>query len=392
MTSVSAFAGPFTFTFRFTFTVAFALAFAGCGPRERAKEAPATIAHGAPRFRVVGRTASSDPRGPILAWPGTTVVASVRSTSGRVRVRFDERPGPYGTSRYQALVDGRESGASFRLVKGEQTITIADALPPGPHRIEIVKLTEASVGTTVFLGFDEAETDEAPAPKKLSIEIVGDSNTAAYGVDGDGPLCHYTPETQNFLHSYAWLVGRRLDADVVALAFSGKGILQNYDRTDAMTLGKLYPLANPMDEATIVDTKATRADAVVVFAGGNDVAQPVKSVFDPPDVHTLAQRFEELLEKIRVAHPDAPIVCVITPSIDDDDPPGYFARQRLETAVRAAILVSGDKHTYFIAPAHADASELTGCDYHPNRALQERIALDVSAALDHALYVKAHAP
>jgi lysophospholipase L1-like esterase len=380
--SAAAFAAAFTFAF----------AFAGCGPRDGAKPAAVVASHGPQRFRVVGRSAPGDPRGPILAWPGTSIVATVRSASGRVRARFDERPGPYGTSRYQTFVDGSEVGAPFRLAPGEQTLAIADALPSGAHRIELVKVTEASAGTTVFLGFEDVETDEPPAHKKLSIEIVGDSNSAAYGVDGDGPLCHYSPETQNFLHGYAWLVGRRLDADVVALAFSGKGVLQNYDRSDAVTIGKLYPLANPMDDASTVDAKATPADAVVLFAGGNDVAQPVKAVFDPPDVHTLAQQYEELLEKIRTAHPDAPIVCVVTPSIDDDDPPGYFARQRLETAMRAAILVSGDKDIYFIAPSHADKSELTGCDYHPNRALQQRLAMDVSAALDHALYVKRHSP
>jgi lysophospholipase L1-like esterase len=293
-------------------------------------------------------------------------------------------------SRFQALVDGKETDAAIALAPGESSVVVVAGLSPGPHRIDLVKITEASVGTTVFLGFEGVETDDPPPPRKRAIEIVGDSNTAAYGVDGAGPQCHFTPATENFLHGYAWLMAQRLDADVTALAYSGKGVLQNYVRDDALTIGRLYPLANPADPETAVDPKMEREDAVVIFIGGNDVAQPNAGVFDAPDVHALAERYGELLDTVRAAHPGAPIVCVLTPSVDDTFPPGYYARKRLETAIRAAMITSGEKDAFFLAPTQADASELTGCDYHPNRALQERIAIDVAAALEHALYVKEH--
>ncbi len=335
----------------------------------------------ATRYRIIGRADLRAPDAPVLAWPGTTLSVNVVGDGARLVARFREKKGPFGTSMYQALVDGREEGPPIALVEGDNAVVVA-TLGPGPHRVDLVKRTEAMSGVSTFLGFQGAELLPPPPPARLSIELVGDSNTTAYGVDGAGPRCKFSPDTENFLHGYGWKVGVLLHAEIVATAYSGKGIVKNYAREEQGTLGDIYPLGNPFDGASA--TPLPRADAVVLFAGGNDYSYDDPTKRDPPDDRVFAEAYASLLRKIRVAHPEAPIICVVTPAIADVD--GDHARSTLESNVRAAILLTSDESTFFLAPAQADADEQTGCDYHPNPALHDRLAVTIAKMIEHAAY------
>jgi lysophospholipase L1-like esterase len=325
------------------------------------------------------------PGAPVLAWPGTTL--SVVAEGPELRARFREAKGPFGTSMYQVLVDGREQSPPIALPEGESTVLLAK-LGPGPHRVDVVKRTEAMSGTTTFLGFDGATLSAPPPPRRRAIEIVGDSNTTAYGVDGDGPRCKFSPATQNFLHGYAWKLGLALDADISATAYSGKGIVQNYARDEKGTLPEIYPLTNPFDATSAAPPP--RADAVVLFAGGNDYSYDDPQHRDPPADRVFADAYARLLRTIRAAHPKAPIVCVVTPAVADAD--GDHARTTLESNIRAAILLTSDPAIFFVAPAQADASEQTGCDYHPNPGLHDRLAVTLAKMIEHAAYSTRHSP
>lgn len=373
----------------FAATLGITLVLGACGPRGVQERAARTAASplSASSYRIIGRADLRDPSAPVLAWPGTTISLTAEGPELRAHVR--EHRAMFGTSIYQAFVDGKEVPQPLALVEGESTVLVAK-LGEGPHRVDLVKRTEASAGTTTFLGFEGATLLAPPAPRARTLEIVGDSNTAAYGVDGAGPACHFTPETENFLHGYAWKLGQALHADVTATAFSGKGVLQNYAREDKATLGALYPLSNPLDPTSAA--APPRADAVLVFAGGNDYAQPTPGTFDKPDDRAFALAYLELLKKIRAAHPAVPIVCVVTPAVEDLWPEGYFARSSLETNIRAAILLSGDTSTFFLAPTQAEKSELTGCDYHPSPGLHERLAMTIAPMIEHATYSTRHMP
>jgi hypothetical protein len=94
------------------------------------------------------------------------------------------------------------------------------------------------------------------------------------------------------------------------------------------------------------------------------------------------------LHQIRAAHPKAPIVCVITPAVADAD--GDTARTTLEANVRAGILLAADPAIFFVAPAQADAAEQTGCDYHPNPGLHDRLAVTIAKMIEHAAYSTQH--
>ena len=97
--------------------------------------------------------------------------------------------------------------------------------------------------------------------------------------------------------------------------------------------------------------------------------------------------YVSLLAQIRRAHPAAPIVCVVTPGTEDVAPD--FTHTRLLSNIKAAILMFADSSVTVIAPALAEKSELTGCDYHPNALLQTRMAITIAQAVNHALYMEA---
>lgn len=59
---------------------------------------------------------------------------------------------------------------------------------------------------------------EGPARR---IEVIGDSITCGYGVDGADQYCPFSAATENHYRTYAAIAARDLGADLATLAWSG---------------------------------------------------------------------------------------------------------------------------------------------------------------------------
>ncbi len=79
---------------------------------------------------------------------------------------------------------------------------IATGLASGTHDVVVWKRTEGNQGENRFLGLDitAGQLLPPPAAPDRRIEIYGDSITAGYGMDGAGPSCPYTPDTEDRVH------------------------------------------------------------------------------------------------------------------------------------------------------------------------------------------------
>src|SRR4051794_6235247 len=152
-------------------------------------DGPAAADAGAPGVRFVARVDRMNAAGPRFAWSGSTILA--RFTGSSIGVRLS------GATNYFAVrIDGVLLPAVLTISEGKQDYPLAANLGPGPHELSVFRRSEARGGETTFLGLmlDPAGAllPPPPAPDRR-LEIIGDSTTCGYGVDGKSAGCAATP-------------------------------------------------------------------------------------------------------------------------------------------------------------------------------------------------------
>jgi lysophospholipase L1-like esterase len=297
-----------------------------------------------------GRFDLSDPTAPRFEWSGTAIGARFSGTG--VSVTLDAE----GENYFEVLVDA----APVTVIEtswGPQTFTLASGLAAGEHDVLMIRRTEAFQNAVSFEGFtvEGGAIVVSPTPWAHRIEFIGDSITAGYGVLGVGPNCSFSPDTESAWESYAWVAARDLGAEAHLIAWSGKGVYQNYggDRTEPMP--EIYERTIPTEEGSVWDFSA-QADAVVINLGTNDFSAAV-------DEATFEGAYRDLILLVRSHHPTAAIYCA----------GGYTLNETATTYVGNAITASGDANTHLLELPGIEESEGWGCDYHPSAATQERI-------------------
>ena len=191
--------------------------------------------------------------------------------------------------RLRVLVDGAEK--ALLIQPGSTRLTIT-GLTPGDHVVRLEKVTESQTGGSRFIGFypEEGSTPLPPQPRARQIEFIGDSLTVGYGNTSPSRTCtnqeiHDTTDSQQ---SYAPTLARAVGADYRVNAYSGFGVIRNYDgssRGQSMLL--LYPRLKPDDPAHLdADSGAWRPQVIVINLGTNDFSTALRA--DEPWARTGA--------------------------------------------------------------------------------------------------------
>jgi lysophospholipase L1-like esterase len=288
-------------------------------------------------------------------------------------------------ARWDVTVDGTLQATPLALTQGQATYALASGLTPGVHTVELWRRTEAYVSSTQFRGFDfgGGTLVAPPPPKSRRIEFLGDSSMNGYGIEGAGPNCPFTAATQNEHLAYPALVAQDLDAEHHDISYSGKGVYWNYARAvDTQVFGLLYPRTLPDVTSSVWSFASWVPDVVWITLGGNDWDQPNPG--DPaPPVDQFQAKYDELVGVVRSKYPSAYVICAVATSLNDDYPVGYAAYTNVKTVlanVVAARAAAGDTRIYTYEFARANqATDLTGCDYHPNIAKHRAMANEVIA-------------
>ena len=325
---------------------------------------------GEARVRFVGRVDQSDPEGPRFAWSGSGVVAAFEGSS--VSVSLDDS----SENQFTVLIDG-ELMPKLAAQAGTHDYVLAGSLATGPHRVELYRRTEASFGVTRFLGFDFGSAGRLlapPAAQGRRIEIIGDSISCGYGNEGTSATCGFSAETENHYETYGAIAARELDAEVVTVAWSGKGVIYNYgdDKTDPMPA--LYTRALPDDPSSAWDFSLV-PDAVVINLGTNDF-----STEDDPSLPDFQEAYVDLLREVRSRYPEALLLCTVGPLLYGQDLTD--ARAGIAAAVDA---FEGEGDTNVRVWEMDISNDAPGCDYHPSlathRAMGEALAAELRASL-----------
>jgi lysophospholipase L1-like esterase len=299
-----------------------------------------------------GRFDESDAAGPRFAWSGTSI--ATRFSGSSIDVTLDDS----GNNFFQVILDG--SPASVIVTAGgSQAYSLATGLPAGMHDIELYRRAEAFQGVVQFQGFTPGEGGaliETVSPYVHRVEFIGDSITAGYGVEGDSANCSFTPDTENAHLTYAAIAARSLNAEAHLIAWSGKGVYQNYGGDQSEPMPDLYGRTLPQDAGSQWDFGAWAAEAVVINLGTNDFSVAV-------DEGAFTSAYVALLQDVRSHYPDATIFCVAGPFLND------LATQYIGNAITTAA----DPQVLLVPFPSPDPADGLGCDYHPSVATHAKL-------------------
>ena len=338
---------------------------------------PVRIDSGDARIRMIGRFDRSGGH-PRAAWPGSAIEVRFTGSAINALVRsyatgLPHKGGGLNTDYLNAVIDDGEP-LVLALEKGRQSYRVADGLSEGEHTLRLSKRTESFFGSVEWMGVELAEGGEllAPVPRPRKIEFIGDSITCGYGIEAPSAQAKFTPHTQNFDRTYAALAARALNADAVAIAWSGIGVYSS--RGDKQnTLLTRYDKILPWDAGSVWDFAAWTPDLVVINLGTNDFAQE-----DPGQAYV--DSYVKLLRLIRSRHPNAAIFCTLGPLL------GGKPLDRCREGIRAAIASTGDTNLHFLEyPRQDTALNGAGADWHPSLKTHALMADNLVAAIREKL-------
>jgi lysophospholipase L1-like esterase len=311
----------------------------------------------------VGRFDRSDPTGPQFTWSGTAFRTRVDGAPLEITVA-----GAAGVF-FQVIVDDSPSSV-FETLGGEQVHTVADGLAAGPHDVEIYRRNEGFFGTVQLLDVaagSGGQLVETPRPWQRRIEFIGDSITCGYGVEGPDEHCSFSGDTETAYATYAAIAARELDAEAHLIAYSGKGVFQNYGGDTNEPMPELYGRTLTGDSTDTWDFASWTADAVVVNLGTNDFSATIAQ-------NQFVPAYAALLGTIRSQYPSARIFCVSW---------AHWGSEH-ESWVEDAMTQSGDDNLTHLGFT-IETSEGWGCDYHPSAATHQRLGQELAQAMRTAM-------
>lgn len=330
-----------------------------------------TGSEGTPEVRFTGRMDFRDPAKPTYAWSGSGMIARFHGTSVAVQLS--------GRQQYTVVLDGVVQ-PKLSALNGANAI--AQGLTAGTHTIELYRRTEASEGLAQFLGFDfgDGELLPPPPPAARRLEIVGDSITCGYGIEGADQNCGFTPDTENHYLTYGAIAARDLGAELITIAWSGKGVVCNYgDEENSCTnpLPTYYDRILPDRPSSQWDFSSFQPDAVVINLGTNDF-----STSEDPTQAEFESAYAAFLKHIREKYPNAYLLCTNGPMLTGADLD--LVRSYLGNVVQA-LRASGDNNVTSFELVPQDSADGYGCDWHPSPVTHQKMADQLKAALKSAL-------
>ena len=346
--------------------------------------------------RYIGRVETNAPGGVRLNWGGTAVQVRV---TGATNVSITMQANQHMENNVMGvLIDGNQTQI-IRVIDADMRGSSAPyrvTVPTGDHLVTFIKRTETGNGAVFISNISTDGQFEPIAGTGRLVEFIGDNATAGYSSDGPVgvPACAQpvnsvaNPNQQNAANTYGVLAANAFGADWSLLAYSSRGLIQNYDGSTAMNLADMYPRLNPLDTETVVKV-SPNAGVVVVNVGTNDINYWMQNkVGTNPNVPAFTAAYVALFQKIKALNPNAAIIATVGPTLGNyqcitgSSAADYAcsaggtlpALTTLKSAVQAAVSQassSGAKVTFVEFPANS--TDVSAC-YLPDAVGHKKMA------------------
>ncbi|KAF2656928.1 carbohydrate esterase family 2 protein [Lophiostoma macrostomum CBS 122681] len=327
--------------------------------------------------RYVGRV---NPATNELSWPSTGVTFAFTGTTASISFS-----GQWGTTSAALFIDGAAPIEILAVNGSVSTPTLAQ----GTHTVTLRKRSEAYMGSLYVSSITTDGTLSTLAPATRRIEIIGDSISVGYGLDGVLP-CTNSPELEDNPKTYGALAADALHADYSVVAWSGKGIIRNYadGSTDVQpVMPEMYTRygANDADNTYTYPSSWT-PDAIVINLGTNDFSY--LNVRSPLNATAYTNALVAFVNTIQGHYPKAQFFLVGSPMLSDNYPTVQDAQKSTQTAsLKSAVATlngNGTQTAHFVDWPVQGAD--VGCDYHPNNATHAAEGKVLAEAIGQALH------
>lgn len=334
-----------------------------------------TISADNAKIQYTGRFDFANPKQPKFAWTGSQITFTFEGTFCNLLMNnFSEgndKTGKPNANYFNVLINNKLVSV-LKVENGKNVYELAKDLPKGKYTVHIFKRTEASVGICEFIGFQidkNGKAMDSPQKPKRKVEFIGDSITCGYGNEGDRKECPFTPETENGMMSYAAIMAQSVGAEYVTTCYSGRGLIQNYDKSKKGTMPELYDLVYPQPNAPQWKFGSEMPHAVFINLGTNDFAHEI------PDSTSFVLSYNLLINKIIANYPKASVFCLAG---------SMMGGEKLNTIKNYLRQVVSYQHKKGNIKVHffemSSQGKLGyGCDWHPNIAQNQQNAKELTA-------------
>lgn len=323
----------------------------------------------ATKWETVGRFQKSA-QGVSCEWPGSAIRASVAAAS--LKAEFTATT---ANDRWQVEIDGRPTEI-LKLIKGNgrYEIKLPDARM---HQILLVRRSEAFQGATEFRGFSGSgvryqnpSDDESMFRNDRRIEIIGDSISAGFGVDGKAKEEPYSAETANAYLTYGWVAARQLKALPTIVAWSGKKMWPDN------TIPEIYDYIFPSTKSGAWSPDSTpKPQSVVINLATNDFGKGI------PDEKGWKGGYSAFVKKVRKNYPSAFIYLVTGSMMSDSWPVGAKHLSTLKSWLDSIQSEMGDAKIKRLDFPVQQESDGIGSSWHPNAVTQAKMGRLLAVAI-----------
>ena len=351
---------------RVTGIVAVLLAVALLPPNAVAQPALAVAhVHTAGRTEAVGGKLS-------YSWPGVYFEGRFRGRA--VGVTLND-----AAADYDVQVDGTTVAT---LVTPGSTTYWVTGLTDRRHTVRLVKRSESPWATSEFGGFVAGPGGALlgrPAARHRQIEFIGDSYTAGYGDMSDTRDCtsDQVNRTTNADLSFGALTAKREGADYQINAFSGRGMVRNYNGGEPGTSYRTYydrALLNV--DGDVWQPRGWHPQVVVIGLGINDFSTAINpgEPWTPESLRAAYHdAYQAFIDKLRARYGPRTYLVVSATYVYNTTAPADLAQQIVKERNE-----SGDSRVRYW---YYDGLDYPACQYHPSRHDHELIADQLTAFL-----------
>ncbi|WP_207931168.1 SGNH/GDSL hydrolase family protein [Streptomyces sp. 8K308] len=314
------------------------------------------------RYHTVGRIRRAAGGFAEYSWPGVSFEGRFRGTG--VGLVLDD-----ADNDYDIQIDGVT--ATTLVTPGRTTAWIHD-LVDTEHTVRLVKRTESPWAVGRFGGFVAAPRGAILAPPRArsrQIEFIGDSNTAGYGNVSDTRDCSTNGgvnRNTNTDLAFGALTARSLGADHQINAYSGLGMVRNYDGHSPDVDYRTYYDRALLNVAGDVWRRphTWRPQLVVIGLGLNDFSTPLRPgerwATEDDLVADYERAYLRFIDGLRARYGRDTFIVVSAAALHNTTAFARAAQHVVEVRGRR-----GDRRVgywYYDDPA----LDHLGCDWHPS--------------------------
>ncbi|MAX26169.1 MAG: hypothetical protein CMJ19_16860 [Phycisphaeraceae bacterium] len=310
-----------------------------------------------PRLQYVGRFTSDF----TSSWTGSTVRCHFEGTYIAAKLITSSKK-----ISYAVIVDGKPT-KTIMVTPESSYYVLAENLAAGEHTVELFRRCEAYFGTVRFEGFEVDKTAKLlpVTVAKRKLMVIGDSITCAYGSEATDKAQGNTAENENGYMSYAAITARHVEADIMMVCWSGRGMYRNRginDKPGYETMPVLFDRIIPQDKNSTWKRDSYKPDVVIINLGTNDLFRGKDQKPALTMDHYLGA-YRQMVAKLKANYPGVQIFACIGPMAQQPISDWLTAYQSEDDAVHTVIF-----------PGYNGVQEDIGGHWHPSNIKMVKMA------------------